>query len=167
MPADEDIDAAVAKDSDNARMQGREAIASAVPEPEEPLKESVVNALGELIGPAIERLTKGQMPAPPWTPVQGDQETVPMELAEPVMALGAMTQSLMDKLPEIADYAFDAPAMLTTNAGLTEVGSLIDSMSRDKALIKALSAKGTAPEDEETDVETDTETEPEEPAEEE
>lgn len=168
MPADEDIDAAVAKDSADAAAAGQEAVASAIPEAEEPLKAAVVNSLGQSLGKSIERLTKGQMPAPAFTPVEGDLPSVPPAIAGPVMAIGAMTQEMMGRIPQLEPYAFDGPAMLATNAGLQEVGAIIDEMSRDRDLVKALSAKGTAPEDEaEVDTDTDTDTEPEEPAEEE
>ncbi len=163
MPMDDaGIEAAVADDSAKAADARQQAIGMTVPLADEPLKASVVNSLAQLVAPAIDRLTNGEMPAPEIPPVDGDVDQVPASIAGPVLAIGGLIKQYAAQLPELKAYEFDPMAMLTTNDGLTEVGMLIDDLSNDPAVLKAITAgapPGAPPADEEADTDTDTEIE--------
>jgi hypothetical protein len=131
---DEGVDAVVEKDSaDEASVRARE-IALAIPEAAEPLLPENLNTLAQTIGPALERLTNGEYEGQAVPEFGQPQDAVPPELANDVIALGAMTTSL----PGLEQYQFDPTAMLATNDGLVEVSALIDAMSKDKDVLRAM-----------------------------
>lgn len=147
---DEQVDQAVQQDTDRAAADGEQAAAMAIPEADEPLKASVLNSAAQLISPAIERLTQGEMPAPELAEVVEDQPAVPPDIGKHVLAVGAMINTFGSKMPALDPYKFDPQECMRSNAGMQECSSIIDSMSNDPAVIKAMAGPpptGGAPEE--------------------
>lgn len=122
-------------DTAAAKADGMAAAAQAIPMADEPLDPGTVNAVWALIGPAIERLTDGQMEPEPYADVEGPVDQVPPELGSKILALGGLAQS---GIPALEPYSFDPIAAMKTNAGLQEASTAIERMSRDKAVLKAM-----------------------------
>lgn len=156
----DEAEAMAADDTARAKQDGLMAASEAIPQADEPLKPSVINTAWQLVGPAIEAMTEGQLEAEPYMDVTEPADRVPPELGQKILAIG----SLIRDVPDLSAYAFDPIAALRTNAGLTEASALIDDMSRDKKALKALKAPMPAAEPEETE---ETEAPAMEPAEEE
>lgn len=148
MPADQDIDAAVAEDSAAEAEAGREAIAMTVPEATEPLEPENLNILRDVLANGLGKLTGGQF-TPDETPDAAEPAMqVPPGIAGPVLALSELTKNQ----PALKDYAFDAMDLLTTNDGLMELVGIVDGLSSDPAVLKLMKQ---APD---TDADADTDT---------
>jgi hypothetical protein len=127
-------DEMAARDTEQAKAAGMEAVAQAIPDADEPLEPEVVNTAWGIVGPAIERLSGDQIRPEPYAEVTEPQARVPPELGTKILAIGG----LVKEVPGLEGYDFDPVAALRTNDGLTEAALAIDEMSRDKAVLKAL-----------------------------
>ena len=139
---DAGVDQAVAKDSADAAAQAQAAVGASIPEADEPLKVSVVTSLAEILAPALDKLTNGEIQLQ-FQPVQADVPQLPADLGAPIIAVAEMVKKYAPNMPALKGYIFDAPELMRTNAGLTEIATTVDEMSRDEAVLAAL--KGPPP----------------------
>lgn len=148
MPADADIERAVAEDTAAEAAAGEEAVAMTVPEATEPLEPENINILRDVLKSGLDRLTGGQFAMPDVTDATEPAMQVPPPIAGPVLALSELTKSQ----PALKAYGFDAMDLLTTNDGLMELVGVVDGMSNDPEVLKLMKqAPGT-----DTDTDTDT-----------
>lgn len=133
-----------------ASRDGMNAVAQTIPQADEPLTPAAVNAAWAIVGPALERLSAGQIVEEPYDDITSEVPSVPPQLGTKIAAIGALTQTT----PALADYKFDPIESMKTNDGLEEAAMIIDQMSRDKAVLKAMKQpKASAPADEDQDEE--------------
>jgi hypothetical protein len=134
----DEADQAAEADTAASAKAGMDAVSTAIPEAVEPLTPETLNTVRDLLLPAMDALTGGQLTPPEIPDFGADETSCPPVLAAPILGLAAMIASEGKSKPALKGYAFDATELLTTNDGLMEAVMTLDEMSRDKAVLKAL-----------------------------
>ena len=124
--------------NEEERQAAQATIGATAPEATEPLTPDRIGMLAETTARAVEAITGGQVPLPPFERPTGDVDRIPPALYTPIVALSRFFQKAGKAgLAEAAAHQFDPAELGTSNDGLADLAARMDAIAGDQALIAA------------------------------
>ena len=140
----EELDAAIDEQDAMAQQAVQGGLAGAIPPATEPLDGATLNALADIIERAVPELSGGEAAPVQLQRVQGQVGQVPPDIGAQILTAAAF----IDQFPAAGKYKFDPVALMSSNQGIGQIGSIIGQMARDQQLLAAVRGGGAPAPDE-------------------